>query len=186
MAAQSFGEKDHAQLYAKYRPSYPDAMFEEIYKYCTSKKPYGTSLDVVVDVGCGSGQSTRPFCRFFRHVIGTDVSEQQIQSAIVKTNEIRIDSTKTIEFRACPAEDLTFLENDSVDLVTAAQAFQWFNLDAFNSEVRRVLKPGGTFAALGYGINVLDDYEANTLQNEVRSFLQKSIFYPRVSIKYFV
>lgn len=166
MAAQSFGEKDHALLYAKYRPSYPDAMFEEIYKYCISDKLFKASLDVVVDVGCGSGQSTRPFCRYFRHVIGTDVSEQQIQSCIAKTNDMNIDKTKTIEFKACPAEDLSFLPNESVDLVTAAQAFQWFNLDIFNSEVCRVLKPGGTFAAFGYGINVLDDSEANVLQNE--------------------
>ena len=172
MASQSFGSKDHAQLYAKHRPSYPDAMFEEIFKYCTSEKPHETSLDLAVDVGCGSGQSTRPFCRYFRHVIGTDVSEQQIKSAIAKTNEFSIDKEKSIEFKACPSEDLSFLENDSADLVTAAQAFQWFNFDLFNAEVRRVLKPGGTFAAFGYGINVLDDPEANKLQNEVKFFFQ--------------
>ena len=166
---QSFGGKDHAHLYAKYRPSYPAEIFEEIYKYCIAGKADETVLDVVVDVGCGSGQSTRPFSRYFRHVIGTDVSEQQIQSAIDKTKEIGIENNKTIEFKfkALPAEDLSFLENNSVDLITAAQAYQWFNLEVFNAEVRRVLKPGGTFAALGYGINVLDDSEADSLQNEV-------------------
>lgn len=64
-----------------------------------------------------------------------------------------------------------FFKNDnSVDLVTTAQALPWLNLDLFYKEVRRVLKPNGVFAAYGYGINVLQDESANKLIKEVRRY----------------
>lgn len=43
------------------------------------------------------------------------------------------------------------MPNASCDLVLAAQALHWFDLDAFYREVRRVLRPGGLLAATGYG-----------------------------------
>ena len=49
-----------------------------------------------------------------------------------------------------PAERSS-LADDSCDLVLAAQALHWFDLDAFYREVRRVLRPGGLLAAIGYG-----------------------------------
>ena len=45
------------------------------------------------------------------------------------------------------AED-TMLGNDSVDLVTTAQAFHWFDTDKFRSECRRILKDGGKAALI--------------------------------------
>jgi SAM-dependent methyltransferase len=42
------------------------------------------------------------------------------------------------------------LPERSCDLVTVAQALHWFCGDPFYAEVRRVLKPGGIFAAWTY------------------------------------
>lgn len=166
MAIRSFEAKEHAQLYAKYRPTYPCGMYEEIFKYCTSLAELRdkSRLDLAVDVGCGSGQSTRPLCDYFRHVIGNDVSEEQINSASAQTADT--DINKNVDFRAGPGEDLSFLKDRSVDLITTAQALPWLNLDLFYKEVRRVLKPNGVFAAYGYGINTLDDEDADKLINE--------------------
>ena len=38
------------------------------------------------------------------------------------------------------------------DLVTVAQALHWFDIQAFFSEVKRVLKNGGVLAAWTYGL----------------------------------
>lgn len=164
MAIRLFEGQEHAKLYAKYRPTYPDALYEEIFRYCTTHVTGNASSDTAVDVGCGSGQSTRPLCRYFRHVIGSDVSEEQIKSAIAQTNG---SEAENIQFQISPGEDLSFLEDNSADLVTVAQALHWINHDLFYAEVERVLKPGGVFAAYGYGENVIDIPEAEQLQHEV-------------------
>jgi SAM-dependent methyltransferase len=45
------------------------------------------------------------------------------------------------------AED-SRLESASIDLITAAQAFHWFNSETAKEEFRRVLKPGGQLALI--------------------------------------
>src|SRR5205085_10545685 len=42
------------------------------------------------------------------------------------------------------------LENNSVDLVTVAQALHWFDVERFHEQVRRVLRPKGLIAEWGY------------------------------------
>ena len=54
-----------------------------------------------------------------------------------------------IEYQQAAAEH-TGLPDSSVDLITVAQALHWFDLDAFYTEARRVLRPGGTLAAWTY------------------------------------
>jgi ubiquinone/menaquinone biosynthesis C-methylase UbiE len=64
-------------------------------------------------------------------VIGTDVSADQISHAIPKEN---------VEYRCSPGEDLSFLQSNSVDLITIATALHWLDTEKFFQEVQRVLK----------------------------------------------
>jgi SAM-dependent methyltransferase len=48
------------------------------------------------------------------------------------------------------------LASSSADLVIAAQAFHWFDGDAFFAEAARVLRPGGALAIWCYGLSVID------------------------------
>lgn len=73
-------------------------------------------------------------------MIATDASAAQIASA---------SSNSKIEFRVAPAES-SGLENDSVDLITVAQALHWFDIDRFFDEAKRVLKSGGVLAVWSY------------------------------------
>ena len=176
MSIRLFEGSDHAKYYAQFRPYYPDSVVRTIVEYYASNNTdmiVDSGHGTAVDVGCGSGQSTYPLRQHFKKVIGIDVSEKQIEHAKKKYSDI--------EFRVGPGENLQFLENCSVNLITTAQAMHWMNHDAFYREVDRVLKPGGTLAVYGYGISQENKIEAHVLVSEVIGFFKhrhgESLFY---------
>lgn len=130
--------KDHfskqAALYAEARPHYPEELFEWVASKCEMH-------DTVWDCATGNGQAATSLVHYFHEVIATDASAAQIQNA---TPHARID------FRVATAEN-SGLHNESVDAVTAATALHWFNFEAFYTEAKRVLKPGGLLACWSYG-----------------------------------
>ncbi|XP_070561241.1 putative methyltransferase DDB_G0268948 isoform X2 [Ptychodera flava] len=132
-----------SEAYQKFRPTYPIEVVDRIIKYLQEKKPAPFTL--AIDVGCGSGQSTRNLSPYFKKVIGFDVSDTQIEEA-TKNERIR-----NVEYRVSAAETLP-ADDESVDLVTAAQAAHLFHRTAFYTEVDRILKPNGCLALYGYGI----------------------------------
>ena len=165
MSIRLFESSDHAKYYAQFRPDYPDSVVRTMVEYYASNNTDMTvdsGHGTAVDVGCGSGQSTYPLRQHFNKVIGIDVSEKQIEHAKKKYSDI--------EFRVGPGENLQFLENCSVNLITTAQAMHWMNHDAFYREVDRVLKPGGTLAVYGYGLSQENKIEAHVIVSEVIFF----------------
>ena len=144
-----------ANRYADFRPHYPAALFD----YLASLAP---ATAVVWDCAAGNGQATLDLARRFDRVVATDASREQIASATAHPN---------VEFRVAPAEQ-SGLQDESVGLITVAQALHWFDLDRFYAEARRVLIPGGLLAAWAYGIDEVDnecvnqivqDFYANTV-----------------------
>lgn len=123
----------HAVDYAKFRPGYPDALFDWIATQTTNH-------DLAWDCGCGNGQASAPLADRYRRVVGTDFSPQQIAQTRPHPR---------IEYRVAPAEQ-SELADASADLVTIAQALHWFDFDRFYAEVRRVLRPGGIIVAWTY------------------------------------
>lgn len=138
------GFKDHfSQVsggYACYRPVYPPALF----RYLVAIVP---ARDRAWDCATGTGQAALALRRYFREVIATDASREQIARAPV---------ARGIRYRHAPAVD-SGLENTSVDVVTVAQALHWFHGPAFFNEVRRVLRPRGILAAWCYQLARVDD-----------------------------
>jgi SAM-dependent methyltransferase len=165
MSMGKFADEEQASLYAQYRPTYPETVYKTIVEYLNRGSTFSSemnsqkSFDLAVDVGCGSGQSTVPLCKYFKHVIGYDVSETQISHAP--------DNKENVTFKVGPGEDLSFLADCSTDLITSAQAVHWLDREKFYAEVRRVLKHGGVCAVYGYGINRLDNLEAQTINEQV-------------------
>ena len=109
--------------YARFRPEYPPAL-------AASLAGFAPSDALAVDVGCGSGQLTAQLAGVFRAVVGLDPSADQIASAPARAG---------IRYACAPAEALP-LPDRVADLIAAAQAAHWFDLDAFYAEVRRVLR----------------------------------------------
>jgi len=100
-----------------------------------------------VDLACGDGRGTLPLCRHFESVIGVDASEAQIGLARRKVGQGHIRGQDNVTFRVGDAGDLSFLADNSVDLITVANALHWFHVHTFSVECRRVLRPGGVLAA---------------------------------------
>jgi SAM-dependent methyltransferase len=124
-----------APLYARARPTYPPELFVEL----AALSP-GRSL--AWDCGTGNGQAARGLAAHFSRVVATDPSAPQLAQA---------PGHPHIEFRLAQERD-SGLPPRSVDLVTAAQAAHWFDLEAFYAEVRRVLAPGGIIAIWCYSL----------------------------------
>jgi ubiquinone/menaquinone biosynthesis C-methylase UbiE len=115
-----------ASDYARYRFGYPQELIKEIASLTNER-------NLVWDCGTGSGQAAVSLAEYFGHVVATDISERQIANAVCH---------ERVDYRVCAADN-SGLKDQSVDLVTAAQAAHWFDLDRFYVECRRVLKPKG-------------------------------------------
>ncbi|OBJ55168.1 glycosyltransferase [Mycobacterium asiaticum] len=102
--------------------------------------------DTIVDLGCGYGE-------FLTHVkaarrIGVDLNPD---SASMLSPEV--------EFHRCRADQLGFLADESVDVVFTSNLLEHLQskaeVERTIAEVRRVLRPGGQFIALGPNIRFL-------------------------------
>ncbi|KAF9094082.1 hypothetical protein BGX27_001516 [Mortierella sp. AM989] len=136
----------NSALYQSFRPGYNANFFKMLYNYHARK--HG-EFDTAVDVGTGTGQVASVLAEKFKHVHGVDPSTTMLASAIQKPN---------ITYHASKGEDLSAIPSASVDLLTVAQAMHWFDSPTFFTEVKRVLKPNGTFAAVGYTFVEFEKY----------------------------
>uniref|UniRef100_A0A8B9MFD6 Methyltransferase type 11 domain-containing protein n=1 Tax=Accipiter nisus TaxID=211598 RepID=A0A8B9MFD6_9AVES len=145
MATQMFEGRGHAAVYQKYRFAPGKELQQAILAYLQEKR--ANLAELVVDVGCGSGQGTRFLAEHFKKVVGTDISEAQIQEAR------EAPSLPNVSYLVCPAEELPF-EDASVDILTSFTAAHWFDIEKFMREANRVVKPGGCMVISTYTVDM--------------------------------
>jgi ubiquinone/menaquinone biosynthesis C-methylase UbiE len=134
--SQIFGSV--SDQYARYRPTYPAALFEWLARVAPRRQR-------VWDCACGSGQASADLAGHFDEVWATDVSANQIALAMPRPR---------IRYQVAPAEDCG-LPAASCDLVTVAQALHWFDFERFYAEARRVGRRDGILAVWTYAPPVL-------------------------------
>lgn len=121
--------------YIVYRPRYPD----ELFSYLSS---ISNNHEIAWDCATGSGQSAVGLSKYYESVIATDASKNQIENAT------KVDG---VTYKVEKSEESS-IEDNSIDLITVAQALHWFNVDTFYTEVDRVLKNKGILAVWSYGL----------------------------------
>lgn len=130
-----------AKGYALARPRYPPRLFS----FLSSLTP---AHDLVWDAGTGNGQAATQISEYYKKVIATDISENQLRHA-----ERRPNVTYAVTPPLMTDADLEAIvgPENSVDLVTVATAVHYFDLGEFYRQVKRVLKkPGGVIAVWVY------------------------------------
>jgi SAM-dependent methyltransferase len=126
--AQSF--ENIGEEYDRYRPGFPDAAVAEIIP---------TRVTSVLDLGAGTGKFTELLLSRADHVLAVEPSAPMLDVLRAKLPSVMALTGG--------AEDIP-LPDASVDAVTVAQAFQWFERDAACAEIARVLVPGGILGLL--------------------------------------
>lgn len=92
---------------------------------------------VVADVGSGTGILSEMLLKNGNRVFGVEPNEDMRRTA--EANLAKYESFTIVNGSA----ESTTLENRSVDVITAAQSFHWFNLEPTRAEFRRILRDGG-------------------------------------------
>jgi len=127
--------ESNSKEYLAHRPTYPPELTNKLASLCKRKEH-------ALDVGCGTGQLSVALASFFDKVTATDSSKEQILTAKQHPN---------VTYKQEKAESLS-LDSNSVDLIVAAQAAHWFDLDCFYQQVQRIGKEDSIIALVSYGV----------------------------------
>jgi len=127
MNTQAFTGK--AQAYTQARPGYPDEAMEYI---CKLAKPGA----VFADIGAGTGKFTSLLAGYGNEIFAVEPNADMREQLAITLAPF--PKTKIVEGTA----EATTLYDNSIDIITCAQAIGWFDLNAFRTECRRIGKRG--------------------------------------------
>lgn len=136
-----------ADLYLDARPDYP----KEWYSWLAARTLHHS---LAWDAGTGNGQAAIAVAEHYEQVTATDVSKSQLDRGIPHPRVKYLQTPVPM-----PEEQIISAigEENSVDLITVAQAVHWFDLPTFYAAATRLLrKPGGIIAVWCYNDIIVD------------------------------
>jgi SAM-dependent methyltransferase len=133
-----YGEPGFAERYDRYRPRPPAALLDLLPPLAGVQRPR-----LVVDLGSGTGLSTRIWAERADEVVGVEPNDAMRAFA-----EQAADAAN-VRYVAASAYE-TGLPDGCADLVTAAQSLQWMRPERVLPEIHRILRPGGVLCAYTY------------------------------------
>jgi SAM-dependent methyltransferase len=123
--------------YENYRPELPEKLIGLLSAYSAPRVP-----ELVVDLGSGTGKSSRAWQGKAKSIVGIEPSKEMISMARLQTH------APEVHYVHARAEQ-TGLPDQCADYIVVSSAIHWMEPDATLREVKRVLKPEGIFAFWG-------------------------------------
>lgn len=118
--------------YIKYRPKYP----QEVITFLKEKNIL-LNDSIIADIGSGTGILSNLFLKNGNLVYGVEPNKDMRNAA--EELLISYPNFNSIDGSA----ESTKLSKNSIDLITAGQAFHWFDVDKTKKEFKRIIKPKG-------------------------------------------
>jgi SAM-dependent methyltransferase len=124
--------------YDEHRPSPPAALLDLLSLVAQVERPR-----LVVDVGSGTGLSTRVWADRAEEVVGIEPSDEMRARAEAATPAPNVRYVRA-------SSDATGLMDECADIVTCSQSLHWMQPEPTFAEAARILRFGGVFAAYDY------------------------------------
>lgn len=121
-----------AEDYISGRPDYSKSLISYLYNECGFSEK-----SVIADIGSGTGKFSRQLLEKGSTVICVEPNDDMRLAAEKLLSEF--DGFHSVNANS----ESTGLKPQSIDFVTTAQAFHWFDAEKFKNECKRILKPGG-------------------------------------------
>lgn len=121
-----------ADAYVQGRPGYAKALLDYLHRRLNL-----SSKSVFADIGSGTGKLAAQLLEQGYTVFAVEPNDEMRQSAE------RLLSAYPGFVSVAGTDAHTGLKEACVDYVAAAQAFHWFDAEAFKRECRRILRPSG-------------------------------------------
>ena len=121
--------------YDRFRPRPPQALLDVLCRYARTDRP-----ELVVDLGCGTGLSTRAWSGTAARTVGLEPNPAMLAAT---------EGAPGVEYREAFAAE-TGLDDACADIVTCSQSLHWMEPEPTLAEAARILRRGGVFAAYDY------------------------------------
>jgi SAM-dependent methyltransferase len=136
-----------AEFYHAYRHGYPAAVIDVLADAFALD-----SEDLIVDLGCGTGQLALPLARRARAVIGLDPEPDMLRRARQAARDAGVSNVSWMlgadaDLPALPG----LLGERSVAMVSIGQALHWMSHDELFRSARPLIRPGGGLAVVTNG-----------------------------------
>lgn len=128
---------DRVHNYAKYRPGYSNEIIGYLHEAADLNKN-----SIIADIGSGTGICTKMFLDN-----GNTVYAVEPDPEMRKVAEYLLEDYENFYSIDGSAES-TKLQSESIDIITVAQAFHWFDPQPAKEEFFRILKPNGVVVLL--------------------------------------
>jgi SAM-dependent methyltransferase len=155
IARSGYQRPGFADRYDHYRPRPPRALLELLCRFARVERP-----ELVVDLGCGTGLSTRAWSGLAGGVVGIEPNAAMLAAA---------EPAAGVAYREAFAQR-TGLPDDGADIVTCSQSFHWMEPEPTLAEAARILRGGGVFAAYDYDVPPAVDADVDVA---FKSYLQR-------------